>query len=237
VADHAAFDFCFVLIHEGALFFGVALVADRVPRRVGAELLGTFATMRIVAVVALKQALRNAMMEGTSKLGPDVLVANVAKPRRLGPHEELSFCGVVRRVTIDAGDTIGEVHGAFVIAVLFCVLVAAQAAGAGLLGSRILKGEDFCFVAAAVDVILAWAVAGFAAMPLDAFVGIEFGVHGRDKVRGLLEAGVNLVVTGFAGVRADIEGGVSRSVVSSDLVCRLGLLCRVSLVACLECAD
>ena len=221
MADHATFNFGFVLIDEGPLLFGVALVTDRVTGGVGAKLLGAVVAVRIVAVVALQQAFRDAVMEGPCELRADVLMARVTKLWRFRLHQELAFLGVMRRVAVDTGDAVGEMHGAVVVAVLLGVLVAAEAAGASLLRGSVLKSEDLGDIAAAVDMGFARAVAGFASVPLDAFVGIELGIHGGGEVRSLLKARVDFVVAGLAGVGACVEGGVGGGDVGGNL---LGIL-------------
>jgi len=53
VAGYAAFNLCFVLVNEWALFIGVALVADFILANRGTQLVALKSAMRIVAVVAL----------------------------------------------------------------------------------------------------------------------------------------------------------------------------------------
>jgi hypothetical protein len=53
VANFAALDFGFVLVHEGALFVSVALVTNLVLTGHCAQLVPLEAAMRIVAVIAL----------------------------------------------------------------------------------------------------------------------------------------------------------------------------------------
>jgi len=102
VADHAAFDLGFVLVDERPLLFRVALVADLVARSVGAQLLGAVGAVRVMAIVALKEAFGDTMMKGTGKLCADVLMAGVAEFRRFDLHQELAFLGVMRRMAVDA---------------------------------------------------------------------------------------------------------------------------------------
>lgn len=210
VTDHAAFNFRFVLVDEWPLLFGVALVADCIAGSVGAELLRAVTAMGIVAITALQQSFRDAVMEGARELRPNILMAGVAKLGRLRPHEELALFGVMRGVTVDAGHAVGEVHGAVVIAVLFGVLVAAQAARAGLLRSGVFESENLGLIPAAVHMFLAGAVAGFASMPFHAFMRIQLRIHSGSEVRSLLESGIDLVVAGFAGIGANVKRGVGR---------------------------
>ena len=81
VASLAALDFGFVLVHEGALFVGVALVANFVLTGHRAKLVPFEAAMRIVAVLALHQSFIYAMVKWTHKLCFHVQVAAVAEFR------------------------------------------------------------------------------------------------------------------------------------------------------------
>lgn len=188
--------------------------------------------MGAVAIVALNQALGNPVVEGSSELRANILVAGVAKLRRLGLHQELVFLGVMRVVAIDAGDAIGQVHGAIVITVLFGVLVATEAARASLLGSGVLKGEDLGFIAAAVDVGFAWTVAGLTTMPFHALMGIELGFQGGREVGSLLETRGDFIMTRLACIRADIQSGIGwRVVLGNFAVGRFRLLCCMPFIA------
>src|SRR5580692_5027167 len=107
---------------------------------------------------------------------------------------------------------------------LFGVLVAAQAAGAGLLRCRVLKREDLGFVAAAIHVLFAGAVASLAAMPFHSVVCVEFGIHGGSEVRRGSEMCIDFFVAGLAGIGAHVQAGVRRCNVDFNLLSRLGLL-------------
>jgi hypothetical protein len=86
VASLAALDFGFVLIHEGALFIDVALVANFVLTGHGAQLVALESPMRVVAVIALHQSFVYTMVKRTRELCPDIQVAGVAKFRRRFPQ-------------------------------------------------------------------------------------------------------------------------------------------------------
>ena len=81
MANHAAFDFGFVLVDEWSLLFGVALVTDFIARSVGAQLFRPEGTVRIVAVTALNQALVHTVMKRAGKLGANIAVAAVTQFR------------------------------------------------------------------------------------------------------------------------------------------------------------
>ncbi len=81
VANLAALDFGFVLVHEGALFIGVALVANFVLTGHRAQLMPLEAAMRIVAVIALHQSFIYTMVKRAHELCPHIQVAAVAESR------------------------------------------------------------------------------------------------------------------------------------------------------------
>ena len=125
VANGATLDFRLVLVDKRPLLLAVALVADRVSGRVGAQLLRAVRAVRAVAIVALDQTLGDAMMKRPRELRPDILMAAIAKFRGLRLHQKLALLGMVRGVAVDAGDAIGQVHGTIVVAVFFGILMAA----------------------------------------------------------------------------------------------------------------
>jgi hypothetical protein len=53
VADHASFDFRFMLVNEGPLFLCVAFVADLVSGGIGPQLFRAKRPMRAMAIIAL----------------------------------------------------------------------------------------------------------------------------------------------------------------------------------------
>src|SRR5580704_12366560 len=113
---------------------------------------------------------------------------------------------------------------------LFGVLVAAQAAGAGLLRCGVLKGEDFGLVAAAVDVLFPRAMTSLAAMPLRAFMRVELRIHGGGEVRCSGEMRIDLLMAGLASIGTHVESGIRRRNVCFGLIRGLGLLCGVLFV-------
>jgi hypothetical protein len=126
-----------------------------------------------MAIVALKEAFGDTMMKGTGELCADVLMAGVAEFRRFGLHQELAFLGMMRRVTINAGNAVSQMHGSVVVAVLLVVLVTPQAPSAGFLRRNALERKYFRFVSTAIDVFFSGAMARLTTVPFRPFVGIQ----------------------------------------------------------------
>src|ERR1051325_1103835 len=165
-------------------------------------------------------------MKGTREFRTHAHVACVTKVRGLSLHQVLAFLGVVRSVAINAPDAIGQVHRAVIVSMLFGVLVAAKAAGAGLLRRGVFKCKDFGFVAAALDVLLPRTMASLAAMPLHAFVRVELRVHGGGEVGCSGEIGIEVLVAGLAGIGTHVKCRVGWPGILLRLVClRFGLSC------------
>ena len=129
--------------------------------------------MRVVAVAALHQSFVDAVVEGAVELLLYFLVAPVAKQRRLFLHQELAFLRMVGRVAVYAAHVVLQVCGTSVVAVLFSVCVASQAARADFLGRGILECKDLRFIATTIDMRFPWTVAGLATMPLWPFFRIQ----------------------------------------------------------------
>ena len=108
---------------------------------------------------------------------------------------------------------------------LFGVLVAAQAARAGLLRRGVFKREDLGFVAAAIDVLFPGTMASLAAMPFHAFVCVELAIHGGSEVSRGSEICIDFFVAGLAGIGADVESWIRRCNIGFGLIRGLGLLC------------
>src|SRR5271156_6717305 len=205
MTDHAAFNFCFMLVDERPLFFGVALVADLVTVRIRLQLFWTEGSMRTMTIFTFNKSLVHAVAEGARKFSTNIHVTRETKFRRLRLHQELALLGIMRRMTIEAAYAVCQVRRAVIVPMLFGVLVAAQAAGAGLLRCGVLKGKDFRLVAAAVDVLFPRAVTSLAAMPLHAFVRVELRVHGSGEVGRSGETLVNVLVAGLASIGTHVK--------------------------------
>jgi hypothetical protein len=174
VARDAALDFYrFVLEYEWTGFVCVALEADRVLRRGGAQLPREETAVRIVAVIALHKSFIHAVMERPVELLLGFKVAPVAELRLLFLHQELAFLRVMRRVAIDATHVILHVCGSREVAVLFAIGVADKAPPTDLLCGSILEREDLRLVATSFDVRLPGPMAGFAAVPFRTILRIE----------------------------------------------------------------
>src|ERR1700752_2693372 len=221
-----------MLVNEGALFFAMAFVADLVSRCVRSQLFRTKRPVWAVAIIALEQSFIPAVMKGTREFRTQAHVACVTEVARVSLHQVLAFLGVVRRVAINARDAVGQVHRAVIVPMLFGVLVAAQAAGAGLLRCGVLKGKDFGLFAAAVAVLFPRAVTRRAAMPLHAFLRVELCVHGGGEVGRSGEMRIDLLMAGLAGIGTHVKRRVGWPDEFLRLVSlRRGRFCGCSFVA------
>ena len=171
MADHASFDFRFVLVNKRPLFFGVAFVADLVARRIRPQLFWPERPVRAVAIVALDQPFVHPVVERSRKLCAHIHVAAVAQFRRLRFHQKLAFLCVMRRVAINATYAVRQMHGAVVVTVLFGVLVAPQAARTGLLWRRVLERENLALVPSTVHMFFARSMTRLTPMPSRPLVG------------------------------------------------------------------
>jgi hypothetical protein len=134
VATAAAFGFHrYMLVNERPLLIDVALVANGIAARQGAHLPDGCGSMGAVTVVALHQALIDAVVEGLGEIGLGRDVAAVAQLGLALDQEVLFLSGVVRRVAIEAADIAAGVGGFRKMRLLATFAVASQAAGAGLL--------------------------------------------------------------------------------------------------------
>ena len=121
-------------------------------------------------------------------------------------------------------------RGALVIGVLLGILVAAQAPFAALRCGGIFERENLGLVTAAVDVLFAGTVARFTAVPFWARPCLHFTGHRVDKMRCSRPIVVDVFVTGFAGVRTNVQGWIRRPNVVLGLICPLLALIRSALL-------
>jgi len=211
VAGRAAFDLHgLVLEDKRSLFVSVAGEANRVLCGRRAHLLRSRRAVRIVAIGALHQAFVHPMVKGHFELRFLLQMAGVAKLWLLLGQQEVFGGRVVRRMTGNAAHIVLRVQRVDGVHVRCATGVASHAAGIDLRGRGALELENLGFVTAAVDVGLAWTVAGLAAMPLRAFLSIE----GGDKVGRRLEVfdkalTRHVCVAGLAGFFADVERGIT----------------------------
>ena len=82
MASGAALQLGFVLVDEGTLLVGMALVADLVIAVGPAELVSQETTMGVVAIATLQQPFIDPVMERPCELRPHIQMAFVAKLRR-----------------------------------------------------------------------------------------------------------------------------------------------------------
>src|SRR5580704_1128520 len=142
---------------------------------------------------------------------------------------------MMRRMTVDAGHAALQMGRASIIALFVTALVAFQATGAGLLRCCVLEGEDFGFVAAAIDVLFPRAVTSLAAVPFGTFVRVELRVHGGGEVRRIGELCIDVFVASLAGIGTHVKSGVRRRGIRFGLFVGLvrgfALLCGTLFVA------
>src|ERR1700739_3895089 len=104
MADSATFDLGFVLVDEGPLLFGVALVANLVVTVGSTELMSQETTMGVVAIAALHEPFGDAVMKRPGELRLHIQMAAIAELRRGLFQQEFTLFRVVRGMTIDAGN-------------------------------------------------------------------------------------------------------------------------------------
>jgi hypothetical protein len=121
MADSATFDLGFVLVDEGPLLFGVALVANLVVTVGSTELMRQKSAMSIVAVGALQQSFVDAVMKWPGELSAHIQMARVTELRRRLFEQELAFSCMVRGVAVDAGDSALQMGRAAKIVLLVAV--------------------------------------------------------------------------------------------------------------------
>src|SRR5579864_4490714 len=160
-----------------------------------------------MAVYALHQSLVHPVMERPRKLLLGLQMAAVAQRRLLFLHQKLALLRMVRVVTIRTSHTVLQVRRSSIVAVLLPVLVAVQAPRADVRGRSILERENLGFVAPALHVRFARPVASFAAVPFRTPFSVQRGGVVRRRLIILEEIlRWHVLVAGFAGLRADIQG-------------------------------
>ena len=165
------------------------------------QLLRLERAVRAVAVIALHQSFVHPMMESPGELRSDIHVAAVAELWRRFLEQKFALLGVVRRMAIDTRNSALQVGGTAVIALLVAGLMAIKAASTNIGGRCVLKREDLCFVAAALNVLFARTVARLAAMPLRTLLGIESGYEMRRCFVTCIEAlRRHVFMAGFASL-------------------------------------
>src|SRR5215471_7775017 len=212
------------MVDERPLLVAMAVEADCVPGRVGAQLLWSERAMRAVAVVALHQPFIYTVVKRACELRAHILVAAIAQLRRLLLHEELTFLGMVWRVTVEATNAVCQVRGTVVIALVASVLMTAQTALAGVRRRSVLKGINLCLVPAAVHVLLARAVASFTPMPFHSLVRFQLPLHGGGEVCRAFEIRIDVLMACLAGIGTHILSRIGRRNICFGLIRGLALL-------------
>ena len=210
VARVAAFDLHRLMFeYKRAALVGVTRVADNVLRRGCPHLLGRDGAVRIVAVGALDEILIHAMVERHLELRFLLQVARITKLRLRLDEQELRLRGVVRRVARNATDVVFGMDRIDGFHVLNATGMAGQATVVDFLGGVILEDEDLGFIAAALDVSQAGAVASFASLMRRAALGVQGGL----PVRSFLPIIVEVLMAGLASLGSHVPcGGVLRRV-------------------------
>jgi hypothetical protein len=201
VATHASFGLDrHVLVNEGTLLVGVALVANGVASGRGAHLAQLRGAMHVVTIAALHQAFIYAMAVGTGEVGTGRSMAAVAQIG-LGLDEQvLRLFGMVGTVAVEATHIVAGVRGGAKVALRVGLAVAPQTALAGFGARQIREADDFRFVAAARYVFRARTVAGFASVAV-LLGGLKMG-----------RAFKLLLVDVFMARQANVRTGVLRRI-------------------------
>jgi len=210
MADSATFDLGFVLVDEGPLLFGMALVADFVIAVGPAELVSQESAMGVVAIAALQQPFVDPVMKWPGELGAHIQMACVTELRRRLFEQEFAFSCMVWGVAVDAGNSALQMGRAAKIVLLMAVGVTVQAARADLHRRRVLERKDLGLVSAPIHVRLTGAVARFTTLPFGPRVGIELRRHRGGKMRRLFEVRRYFVVTRFASICSHVQRGIGR---------------------------
>ena len=184
-----------MLISKRSAFFHVALGADQVLLRRGAEVLLVKCSVRIVAIGALDQPFLHFVMEGHVELRLGVGVALEAEVGLSDLQLVLLVLTAVNAVAADAAYVRFSVCRALEVGVV--ALVAGEALLVDFLGSSLRGIEDLGDIAAAIDVCFARPVAAFAG---DAGFAMRLSQLG---VRVRAESFCDFFVAGRAGLLAD----------------------------------
>src|SRR3954454_13778813 len=203
-----------VLEYKRTCFVGVAVEANLVLRRCGAQLTRQEAAVLIVAACASHQTLVDAMVRRLDEVCLGFKMACVAELRlRLSQQRPLNL-GRVHRMAVNTSDIVLLVLGATEVGVLFAELMTIEAAAAGIGGRKLGKADDFRDVATTFDVLLAGAVASLTAAPLRSAFLIEIG----PPVRAMIETLRLGIVASSASVATNVERSISRAVVGPDVL-------------------
>ena len=161
--------------------------------------------MRVVTVIALHQPFVHLVTERTVELLLNFLMTAVTQLRRLLFHQELAFFCGMGRMAVDTAHVVLQVGRSPEIAVFFPIGMTGQAAVTDFLCGSILEGKNLGLVPATLDMLLAWPVASFAAVPFWPLLRVERGHKVGRVLIALVEAlRGHVFVTGFADLGAHI---------------------------------
>ncbi len=194
----------------------VTLEANLILGPTGSQLPGQHRPVRVVTVVAGDQLLVDAMPIWPAEFGTLLGVALIAKKWcLLDQQRPLGFC-VVRRMTIQAANSIRRVRRARKICVLRTQRMAGQATGASILHAEILETDNFRNIAASLHVCRTRAMARFASVPFHCSHFLTFCQ--QIAVRSELQLVEHFFMAVLTRLRSDIlSAGVGRRRGSGDL--------------------
>ena len=117
-----------VLKSEWTGFIGMAIEADLVLRRSGAQLLRDETTVLVVAIAAVNEPFIHFVVKGLGEIGTHIFVARIAQKWLRGLQQLGLHFGSMNGMAINAADSVLYVLGAHEIRVLLAEFMAAQAA-------------------------------------------------------------------------------------------------------------
>src|SRR5437762_1690793 len=100
----------------------------------------------------------------------DIGMAAITQLRLLFHQQELLLFGMMRRVAGNAAYVINIVLRAVEVGMFLSIFMTTEAALADLLRRFAFDSEDLAFVSSSLNVLLAWAVTGLAALPFRTFL-------------------------------------------------------------------
>ena len=160
-----------VLDNKGALFIGVARVANRISRRRRAKLLADEPTVGVMTIRTLNESFFHSMVKRHIELRLNLLMAGIAKSRLSLDQEELIHHSFVGRMATQAAQIIFAVCRARKVHMICARTVALQTPLGNVLGSRFVEVEDLALVPTTVDVLGARTVTGFATVSFGSVFG------------------------------------------------------------------
>lgn len=166
-----------MLEREWPLLIAVALEADRIALRAGAELAGLRASVNVVAIGTANQAFVHPVTKRLVELHFVICMARITQIRLLVNEQVIRFFRFMRTVTGSTTYTVLVVLRPLIVCVFTGIGMACEAAIADRL-ARIVKVVDFGFIATRLDVCRSRAMTGLASMDPGSlcFIGRELVV-------------------------------------------------------------